>query len=144
MDSYKQEMRQMIDKGFLGISSDKDTVLRHYIAHQSVLHPQKGSLRVVWDCAVSWNDFIHENPNLRNSLVEVLIRFSRYPYAACSDIRRMLKRKKKWQRCFRVLWCPDHDLSAELVEYSAAVDIFGTKPSDFIANYCVQSLENCK
>ena len=140
---YCDEMKKFIDSHYLELSSSRDTNLCHYIPHHPVWHPRKGSLRIVWDCAVSLNDFIHEGPDLLNSLVEVLIRFRRFKYAVCSDIRKMylnVKVPPKDRGALRILWWPEGDFMKEPVEYRATVHIYGAKSSGFVANYCVRSL----
>ena len=88
--SYSQEMKKLIDNNYLDLSTSSDTELCHYIPHHPVWHPRKGSLRIVWDCAVSLNDFVHEGPDLINSLVDILIRFRRFKYGVCSDIKKCI------------------------------------------------------
>ena len=108
-----------------------------------MFHPRTNALRVVFDCAVSLNDFIYEGPDLMNPLVNVLMRFRRYQYAVCSDIRKMylnIRMLPSDRGAFRFLWWPNGDLSLEPVEYRAAVHIFGSKSSGFIANNCVRKL----
>ena len=87
--SYSNEMQKLIDNEFIEPSNSEDTELCHFIPHHPVWHPRKKSIRIVWDCAVSLNDFIYEGPNLLNELTNVLIRFRRYNYAVTSDIRKM-------------------------------------------------------
>ena len=65
-DAYSNEMQKMIDNGFIEPSNSDDTQLCHYIPHHPVWHPRKKSLRIVWDCAMSLNDFIFEGPDLLN------------------------------------------------------------------------------
>jgi len=56
--------------------------------------PQKGSLRVVFDCGATYkvtslNSQLLQGPNLTNSLVGVLVRFRREPVAFMADIEAM-------------------------------------------------------
>ena len=143
--AYSNEMKKFIDNGFLELSScpTNDTEYCHYIPHHPVFHPRKGSFRIVWDCALSLNDYIYEGPDLMNSLVEVLIRFRRFKYVICSDIQKMYL-NVKIPHCdrgaLRILWWPEGDFSVEPVEYRATVHIYGAKSSGFVANYCVKYL----
>ena len=143
--SYQEEMKMLIENNYLERSANfsADTDFRHYIPHHPVWHPKKGKLRIVWDCALSLNNFLHEGPDLLNSIVEVLIRFRRFKYAVCSDIRKMylsVKVPPGDRGALRVLWWPEGDIDKEPVEYRATVHIFGAKSSGFIANHCVRSL----
>lgn len=143
LKSYTAEMQKFIAKQYIEPSRSSDTQLCHYIPHHPVWHPRKGSLRIVWDCAVSLNDFLHEGPDILNSLVEVLIRFRRFKFAVCSDIRKMylsVKVPPNDRGALRILWWPNGDLSVEPVEYRATVHIYGAKSSGFIANNCVKLL----
>ena len=102
-------------------------------------------MRIVWDCAVSLNDFIYEGPDLLNQLAGVLIRFRRFRYAVTSDIRKMylnVKVPPKVRGALRILWWLDDDISKAPTEYQAAVHIYGAKSSGFIANLCVHDLVN--
>ena len=141
--AYSTEMKKFIDSGFIEVSRSDDTDLCHFIPHHPVWHPRKGSLRIVWDCAVSLNDFIYEGPDLLNQLTEVLIRFRRFRYAITSDIRKMYLNVKVPPRdrgALRILWWPDNDMSKPPIEYRAAVHIYGAKSSGFVANLCVHDL----
>lgn len=144
-ECYRKEMQKFIDNGFLEVSlrSNSDTELCHYVPHHPVWHPRKGSLRIVWDCAVSLNDFIYQGPDLINSLTDVLIRFRRFKWVVCSDIQKMylnVKIPPCDRGALRVLWWPNGDFSKQPVEYRATVHIYGAKSSGFVANYCVKKL----
>jgi hypothetical protein len=64
--AYLREMQKFVDKDFLEVSCthSADTNLCHYLPHHPVWHPRKQTLRIVWDCAVSLNDFIYEGPEV--------------------------------------------------------------------------------
>ena len=141
--AYSSEMKKFIDSDFIETGRSNDSELCHYIPHHPVWHPRKGSLRIVWDCAVSLNDFIYEGPDLLNQLTDVLIRFRRFKYAVTSDIRKMylnVKVPPKDRGALRILWWPDNDMSKAPTEYRATVHIYGAKSSGFIANLCVHHL----
>ena len=146
LNDYANEMQKFIDNDFIELSRSTDTPLQHYIAHHPVFHPRTGALRVVWDCAFTLNDFIFEGPDLMNSLVDVLIRFRRFRYAFCSDIRKMYLKVQvppSDRGALRIFWWPGGNLSLEPVEYRAKVHIYGAKSSGFIAINCVQTLARC-
>lgn len=55
------------------------------IPHHGVYHPQKHKLRLVFDCAATYqgkslNSQLLQGPNLNNSLIGVLTRFRHKPY----------------------------------------------------------------
>lgn len=65
-----------------------------YIPHHGVYHPQKGKLRVVFDCAASYkgtslSSQLFQGPDLTNSLIGVLVRFRQEPIAIVADIQSM-------------------------------------------------------
>ena len=141
--AYREEMKGLLDEGYIERSLSSDSDLCHYIPHHPVWHPKKGKLRIVWDCALSLNDFVYEGPDLLNSLVEIIIRFRRFKYAVCSDIRKMylnVKVPPNDRGALRILWWPEGDITREPVEYRATVHIYGAKSSGFVANHCVRSL----
>ena len=118
--AYSNEMKKFIDSGFIEPGRSDDSDLCHFIPHHPVWHPRKGTLRIVWDCAVSLNDFIYEGPDLLNQLTDVLIRFRRYRYAVTSDIRKMylnVKVPPKDRGALRILWWPDDEISKAPTEY---------------------------
>jgi hypothetical protein len=140
---YAEEMQKFIDSGFVEFSKNHDTKLCHFIPHHPVWHPRKGSLRIVWDCVVSLNEFIYDGPDLLASLNDVLIRFRRFRFAVTSDIRKMYLNvtvPNEDRGALRILWWPDGDYKRDPVEYRASVHIYGAKSSGYIANYCVQVL----
>jgi len=141
--NYSEEMQKYIDQGYLEISTNSDTLLRHYIPHHAVFHPRKGSIRIVWDCALSLNDFLFEGPDLLNAIAEVLIRFRRFPYVVCSDIKKMylsVKVPESDRGALRILWWKDGNVRSDPAEYRATVHMYGAKSSGFVANYCVRKL----
>ena len=141
--AYSSEIKKFIDSGFIEPGRSDDFDLCHYIPHHPVWHPRKGTLRIVWDCAVSRNDLVYEGPDLLNQLTDVLIRFHRFRYAVTFDTRKMylnVKVPSKDRGVLRILYRPDDDISKAPKEYRAAVHIYGAKSSGFIANLCVHDL----
>ena len=77
-DQYIDFMNTIIDKGYG--EKMKPEYLQHpawYLPHHGVIHPTKGKLRVVFDCAArfrgtSLNDNLFCGPNLANTLVTLV------------------------------------------------------------------------
>lgn len=65
-----------------------------YIPHHSVYHPQKHTVRVVFDCGAvfqgkSLNSELLQGPDLTSTLFNVLTRFRQEPVAVMTDIKAM-------------------------------------------------------
>lgn len=65
-----------------------------YIPHQGLYHPKKGKIRVVFDCATSFqgaslNAQLLSGPDLTSTLIGVLTRFRKEPVVLMSDIEAM-------------------------------------------------------
>lgn len=121
-----------------------------YIPHHGVYHPQKKTLRVVYDCAstfagASLNKELLQGPDLTNTLLGVLMRFRQGPIALMTDIKGMFHQvrvSKEHVNFLRYLWWPDGDLSKELVEHRMLVHIFGAVSSPSCATYALLKTAN--
>ena len=99
---------------------------------------QTTKVRMVLDCAakfdgVSLNDAILPGPKLIKELVDVLLRFRRYPYAITGDISEMflqIRLRPEDQMFYRMVW------GGMAYEYERTV--FGDCSSPFKANKVVQ------
>ena len=104
-----------------------------YIPHHCVYHPQKKTLRVVFDCAstyagASLNKELLQGPDLTNTLLGVLICFRQGPIALMTDIKGMFHQvrvAKDHVNFLRFLWWPDGDINKDLIEHRKLVHIFG-------------------
>jgi len=71
-----------------------------YLPHHAVFHPAKpGKVRIVFDCSAKYrgsslNDKLLQGPDLTNSLVGVLARFSQEAVAVMADIESMFHQVK--------------------------------------------------
>lgn len=104
-------MKDLISKGYaervlaedLGRSDGKVW----YIPHHGVYHPQKGKLRVVFDCGatfqgMSLNNQLLQGPDLTSSLIGVITRFRKEKVVITADIEAMLHQvgyRKMMQTC---------------------------------------------
>ena len=65
-----------------------------YLAHHGVYHPKMKKIRVVFDCAASYqgvslNTELLQGPDLTNSLIGVILRFRKEPIRIMGDIKSM-------------------------------------------------------
>ncbi|KAK0147804.1 hypothetical protein N1851_012495 [Merluccius polli] len=117
-----------------------------YIPHHAVHHPRKGTLRVVFDCAATFqgaslNKELLQGPNLTSSLLGVLLRFREGPVAFMGDIKAMFHQVKvaEEDRDFlRFLWWPNGDITQDLMEYRMTVHLFGAASSPSCASYALR------
>ncbi|KAK0147979.1 hypothetical protein N1851_012346 [Merluccius polli] len=122
-DDYKTFMSDLLDKGY-AVEVPKDERNHNdgrvwYIPHHGKTHPQKGKLRVVFDCAASFqgkalNKELLQGPDLTNGLVGVLTRFRHKHIALISDIEAMYHQARVPNEdtdLLRFHWWPQGDLS---------------------------------
>lgn len=85
---YTTFMHNIIYCGFAEKVPVKDLECNHgktwYIPHHGLYHPQKKKIRVVFDCAVSFqgtslNTQLLQGPDLTSSLIGVITRFRKEP-----------------------------------------------------------------
>ncbi len=118
-----------------------------YIPHHGVYHPQKNKLRVVFDCAATYqgnslNSQLLQGPNLNNSLIGVLMRFRDKPIALAADVEGMFHQVRvpaKDKDLLRFLWWPKGDTAQEMEEHRMTVHLFGATSSPSCAIYALQS-----
>ena len=147
---YQSCMSDLLTKGY-AVAVPEDERNRNdgrvwYIPHHGVTHPQKGKLRVVFDCAASFqgrslNEELLQGPDLTNSLIGVLTRFRHEHIALMSDVEAMYHQVRvpdKDSDLLRFLWWPQGDLSQPLCEYKMVVHLFGAKSSPSCANYALR------
>jgi len=91
-----------------------------YLAHHSVVHPQKPKkVRVVFYCAASYRGTsliaqVLQGPDQANKVVGVLLRFRKKPVALMADVEAMYQQLKVHPDdvdALRFLWYPDCDLT---------------------------------
>ncbi|KAJ8417256.1 hypothetical protein AAFF_G00284830 [Aldrovandia affinis] len=107
-----------------------------YIPHPRVYHPKKRKIRVVFDCAASFQDQslnsrLLQGPNMTNTLVGVLLRFREEP-VAMADIESMFYQVKVPEHdadLQRFLWWPDDKLNEPMEEFRMMVHLFGATSS---------------
>ncbi|XP_060799417.1 uncharacterized protein LOC132901020 [Neoarius graeffei] len=117
-----------------------------FLPHHGVYHPKKKKLRVVFDCAasfqgVSLNSELLPGPDLTNSLLGVIMRFRKEPIAVMADIKSMFHQvrvAKSDVDYLRFLWWPQGDTRQTPKEHRMLVHIFGAVSSPSIATYALQ------
>ncbi len=83
-EEYTHFLSDVLEKGYAEkvpeYQLDHDDGKIWYIPQHGVVHPKKGTLRVVFDCGATFRDAslnkqLLQGPNLTNSLLGVLLRF---------------------------------------------------------------------
>ncbi|XP_072051190.1 uncharacterized protein [Amphiura filiformis] len=146
---YTEVMQETINKGYAEeapkINTDIDGRM-WYLPHHGVYHPTKKKLRVVFDCAASFQGFslnknLLQGPDLMNSLVGVVLRFRQEHIAIMADIQAMFNQVKvptKDRDLLRFLWWPEGDLGKPLEEFRMTTHLFGATSSPACANYALR------
>ena len=118
-----------------------------YLPHHPIVHPQKPQKpRIVFDCAakyedVSLNDRLLQGPDVTNTLVAVLSRFSQEPTAFMADIGAIFCQVKVspiHRHVLQFLWWKDDDYNQPPEEYRMSVHPFGAKSSPSCAGFCLR------
>lgn len=147
---YQSFMSDSLNKGY-AVKVDKEQPEPEngrvwYIPHHGVYHPRRGKLRVVFDCAASYqgkslNGELLQGPNLTNSLIGVLTRFRHHSIALMSDIEAMYYQVKvppEDTDLLRFLWWPNGDVNEPLQEYKMVVHLFGATSAPSCAIYALR------
>ena len=118
-----------------------------YLSHFAVIKPDKETTktRIVFDASaaqngISLNDIIHQGLKLQRDLVNVLMRFRRYPVVIIGDISEMylqVKVKGEDRSLFRFLWrYLDEKKSPVIHEFTSIM--FGMNAAPFAVQYVVR------
>ena len=138
-----------INKGYVRIleRAPENEKKRWHLPHFAVIKPDKETTktRIVFDASaaqngISLNDIIHQGPKLQRDLVDVLMRFRRYPVAIIGDISEMylqVKVKEEDRSLFRFLWWYlDEKKSPVIHEFTSIM--FGMNAAPFAVQYVVR------
>ena len=129
-EQYNKIIEEYVEKGYLDyvdVDPLKDT--GWYLPHVPIVRPDKATtkIRIVFDGSAkceerSLNDVIHQGPKLRRDLVNVFLRFRRFPVALVCDIAEMYLRIgiSEDDQCFqRALWRSlDENKEPRILQYS--------------------------
>ena len=88
------------------------------------------------------NDRLLIGPDLTCNLLAVLLRFRESPIAVVADIKAMFSQvfvDRRDQDAFRFLWYPNHDLSAQPVDFRMRTHVFGAKSSPCCTAYALRA-----
>ncbi|XP_033120536.1 uncharacterized protein LOC117119763 [Anneissia japonica] len=144
---YTETMEGYIEKGYAEpVLSEGRPGRTWHLPHHPVIHPQKGKLRVVFDCAAKWqgmslNDHLMKGPDTINSLVGVLLRFRQERVALVADVEGMFHQARvipEDRDVLRFLWWPGGNLDSSPREYRMAVHLFGATSSPACAGYALR------
>ncbi|XP_066500465.1 uncharacterized protein [Hoplias malabaricus] len=149
---YKDFMNSILEKGY-ATKVPEEQLSRSdgrvwFIPHHGVYHPKKRKMRVVFDCAATYqgtslNDKLLQGPDLTNTLIGVLLRFRQEPVAIMADIESMFYQVRVPNEdadLLRFLWWPGGDLCKEATEYRMCVHLFGATSSPSCASYALRRI----
>ncbi|XP_039869513.1 uncharacterized protein LOC120722563 [Simochromis diagramma] len=103
LQDYNSFMSDMISEGYAEKvpedNLERTDGRKWYLPHHGVLHPQKKTLRVVFDCGVKYqgvslNSKLLQGPDLTSMLIGVLTRFRKEPVVIAADIKAMFHQVK--------------------------------------------------
>ena len=148
-NGYVQKLNTYIENGFakrVSPDDDESKIPKYYLPHHGVVHPQKKTLRVVFDCSakyngISLNDCLLQGPDHLNSLIGVLLRFREDQIALSSDVEAMFHQvrvAKCDQNALRFLWFADGDVAKSVVEYKMSVHLFGATSSPSVCCFALR------
>ncbi|XP_041983271.1 uncharacterized protein LOC121736254 [Aricia agestis] len=138
---YSKQVNNLLSSGYAELVSTPATSPRTwYLPHFSVVHPQKGKVRLVFDAAAKCggkclNDALLTGPDLLQSLFGVLVRFREGKIAVVADIKEMFLQIKVIESdrdSLRFLWRGD-DRNIPPREYRMTSLIFGAASSPCVA-----------
>ena len=144
---YKCFMDELIDKKYARKCDCAGPERRTwYVPHQGVLNPNKGKIRVVFDCSSQYkgnsiNQNLLSGPALTNQLIGVLHRFRLEPVAFMADIQAMYYQVKvpESQRPYlRYLLWKEGDINSKIVDHELCVHLFGAVSSPSSSNYVLK------
>lgn len=149
-ERYKEFMDSVFEKDYAEEVPEKDLKRSDgkvwYLPHHGVVHPQKGKLRVVYDCSASFkehslNKELLQGPDITNSLLGVLQRFRQDRVALIADIEGMFSQvlvPEQDRDFLRLLWWEDGRTDGNIKEYRMKVHVFGAVSSPSTANFALK------
>ena len=146
-EQYKAVIQGLLDDGYAEEVPEGE--LRGptwWLPHHAVIQPEKGKLRVVFDCAcktggVCLNDVLKRGPNVTSSLLGILLRFREGEVAFTCDIEAMFHRVHLTAAdsdLFSFLWFRGSDLSKDLVALRMKSHVFGAVSSPSVAGVALK------
>ncbi len=146
---YTASMEQMLERGYC-----EEVVERQnesdvwYIPHHGVFKAHSSKLRIVFDCSVTYqgrslNNSLLSGPDLINSLIGILCRFRKEPFAITCDIEQMFHQFSvipSHRDYLRFLWWPEDRLDSKIKAYRMTVHLFGATSSPGCANFALKRI----
>ena len=153
--AYSDIIDQYITKGYVRkVPETERSKSKWYLPHFPVIGPDKATTktRIVFDASakcegVSLNDKIHQGPKLLRDLLDVMLRFRRFPVAIVCDIAEMCLRiwiSHADKPYHRLLWRGTHqNRTPDVYEFDRVV--FGENSSPFQAiSFCNSMRRNTR
>ncbi|XP_063068882.1 uncharacterized protein LOC134460379 [Engraulis encrasicolus] len=149
-EEYSANISEMVSRGYAEevpakqLSGSSGKVW--YIPHHGVRHPRKKTLRVVFDCAATFqgtslNQQLLQGPNLNSTLLGVLLRFRQHPVAIMGDVQAMYHQVRvplEDRDCLRFLWWAGGDLTKDVAVFRMTVHLFGAVSSPSCAIFALR------
>lgn len=147
---YTEFLTEVINKGYAEVVPQQELERSDgklwYIPHHGVYHPKKQTIRVVFDCAATFqgkslNSELLQGPDLTSTLFDVLTRFRQESVAVMTDIKAMFHQVRVSRSdvdFLRFLWWPSGDVSMPAVEHRMMVHLFGAVSSPSCANFALR------
>ena len=148
-NEYNQIIEGYINKGYVKIleKDPESESKKWYLPHFAVIKPDKETTktRIIFDASAaqdgtSLNNFIYQGPKLQRDLVNVLLRFRRYPIAIVGDISEMylqVKIKEEDRSMFRFLWRYFDEKKSPVIHEFTRI-MFGMNAAPFVVQYVVR------
>ena len=148
---YSKVLQTYLDKGYIAEVKKSDVlaagVNQWFLPHFPVIREDRATtkVRVVFDGSAkvngfAINDFMYTGPKLQNDLVNVLLRFCRYPVALAADISEMflqVQLRDSDRRYHRFVWSKAPEDPLQVFEFCRVV--FGIRSSPYLAGRALKA-----
>ncbi|XP_071058619.1 uncharacterized protein [Pseudochaenichthys georgianus] len=147
---YTAFMNDILSKGYAEkvpvVDLERSDGRVWYIPHHGVYHPKKKKIRVVFDCAATFqgtslNAQLLQGPDLTSTLVGVMTRFRKEPVVLMADIEAMFHQVRvpaEDSDLLRFLWWPNGDHHQNLEEHRMVAHLFGATSSPSCASFALR------
>ena len=145
--AYSKVIDDYKEKGYISKVNESDTKEKWYLPHFPVIKTDKETTkaRVVFDASakengISMNDIIYIGPKLERDLVEVLVRFRRFPVALVCDVAQLYLCISTAPKDLPYHWFLWRDLNQNQVpdHYEFNRLVFGVSTCPFQAQFVTQ------
>jgi hypothetical protein len=139
-EAYQEVLDDYMEKGYLRIVDNAEDT-KWLLPHFAVIREEKetSKLRIVFDAAAkvgqpSLNDQLRDGPKLQRDLLNILLRFRRYPIAISCDIKEMfpgIAVSEEDRKYLRILWKEKEEDEVKVLELCRLP--FGLNVAPFLA-----------